>query len=98
MSRASCEFSQKVKQEAKRRYYENNPGSELVNLEVHHKVSIKAGRQLGIPKHILKSQENAIALPDYEHEEYHRNEPTLEEYAIIAQGLLGITQIELDLL
>lgn len=97
MSRRGCEFSSWVKDQVITKWHKQNPGNEDVELEVHHRVAISAGKKLGIPRKVLKSPENAQAMPADEHRRYHENEPTLEEYAIIAQGLLGLSQLEFDL-
>jgi hypothetical protein len=89
MSRRGAEFDRYTKDEAIAKWRANHPERVNEKLVVHHRVSIHAGQKLGIPNAVLKSAQNAQAMPKSEHKEYHRNEPTLEEYAIIAQGLLG---------
>lgn len=92
MGRKGAEFNRRTKEQAKRKWRRKNPGREDEELQVHHKVAVHAGRKLGIPKRVLKSPKNAVAMPAPDHKAYHENEPTLEEYKTIAQGLLGLTQ------
>jgi hypothetical protein len=95
VARNKAEFSDRVKDNAIKRWHKLNPGRENEIITVHHRVSIWAGKELGIPTRVLKSGENAQAMTLEEHQRFHDNEPTLEEYAVIAQGLLGIRQLRI---
>ena len=89
MSRKGYEFNNLTKEAAKLKWHKENPNNEDATLEVDHIISIWFAKKYGLPKHTIKSAKNAKALTHEEHKKKHDNEPTEEEYATLAQALLG---------
>jgi len=89
MGRKGAEFSDRVKENARQEWYRNNPDRQDEQLDVHHKCSIAYGKSRGIPNWLLKSQENAQALPIQEHNREVHDERIMEMFA---QALLGLVQ------
>lgn len=89
MSRRGAEFSDRVKENARQEWYRNNPHRQDQQLEIHHKCSIAYGKSRGVPNWLLKSQENAQALPIEEHNQEVHDEAIMEMFA---QALLGLVQ------
>lgn len=69
MPRKGYEFSQRTRNEAIRRWYINNPGREKEELEVDHKVPIWYAKKHGIHPSVIRSQDNARALPKEDHKQ-----------------------------
>lgn len=66
-NRRGFEFSEQVKEEARRRWHAENPNNENAVLEVHHKCSVKHARELGLNPHEVNTLQNAQAMPVEEH-------------------------------
>lgn len=67
-SRRGYEFSESVRQKAIKKWHEENPGNEDVELDVHHLVSIKHARESGLHPHTVNTLQNAQAMPRSEHQ------------------------------
>lgn len=67
MPRKGYEFSQRTRNEAIRRWHRDNPGREDEELEVHHRVPVYYARKHGIHPDVVRSQDNAQAMPKSEH-------------------------------
>lgn len=87
--RGRYDFPRSVKDKAKADWRADHPGDEEVNLEVHHRIPVHFAKDAGIPPDLVRTQDNAEALTIQDHLEFHRNEPTDEEYQTIVQGILG---------
>lgn len=87
--RGRYDFPRSVKDKAKADWRANHPGCEDTNLEVHHRIPVHFAKDAGIPPDLVRIQDNAVALTRREHKDFHRNEPTDEEYRTIVQGILG---------
>lgn len=88
MSRRGWEFSPRIRDRAIEEWHWNNPGRQDVTLAVHHRVKIEFAKKHGLPPAVIRSQQNAQAVPIEEHLEIHRNESE-EEYWSIYQSLIG---------
>ncbi len=83
------EFSQRTKNTAISRWHWEHPGREDEKLEVHHIIPVRVAITLDIPPTLVRTADNAQAMPVAEHKEKHQNEPSLEEYRLLAQSILG---------
>lgn len=88
MSRTGFEFPKSVRDRAIERWHWENPGREDTKLEVHHRVKIEFARKHQLPREVIRSAQNAVAIPVDEHKELHRQESE-NEYWAIYQGLIG---------
>ena len=87
--RGRYDFNSRTKDKAKADWHADHPDREDERLEVNHIVAVHYARKMGIPPDLVRTQDNAEALTIPDHLEHHRNEPTDEEYAVLARGLLG---------
>lgn len=69
MARRGYEFDKRTREAARIKWHRDNPGREDEQLEVDHKVPIWYAKKNGIPPAVIKSQDNARALPVDEHKE-----------------------------
>lgn len=60
-------------------------------LEVHHLVAIWATIKLNLPVEFVTGLANAQVLCHDCHTEKHKREPSIKEYMILAQSLLGVS-------
>jgi len=67
MGRKNYEFSDRVKDEAIRRWRIANPGREDEELEIDHRTPIWFAKEHNIHPSVVTSQDNARALPKSEH-------------------------------
>ena len=88
-NRGRYEFPNSVKESARNDWHKKNPGHKNERLEVDHIIPIWFAKKYGIPPGVITTRKNARALRIKEHKERHRNEPTGEEYAVLAIALLG---------
>lgn len=87
--RRRYEFPDRVKESARKKWHEENPGNENEPLEVDHKIPVWWAKKNNIPPDLVRTRQNARALRIKEHKQRHREEPSEEEYATMAQGILG---------
>ena len=92
-----AEFSRELKDKLRKKWHEDNPGNEREQVQLHHQIPKHIGEKLNIPPYFLKSEENALAVTDKEHKWLHENELTLDEYSVLAQALLGISQQDIEI-
>lgn len=86
--RRGFEFDRRTRDRAIEKWHHANPGNEDEELEVDHKVPIWFAKKHRLPSAVIRSQQNAEALPKSDHKEKHRNESE-EEYWSIWQGMIG---------
>jgi len=67
MSRKGFEFSQADKEEARRRWHEQNPGREDEELEIDHIIAVWFAKENGMAPDEVRTLQNARALPKDEH-------------------------------
>lgn len=89
--RKGCEFSTRIKEEEVARWHKNNPGEHDNLVQVHHILPISEALLRNVPKRLIRSQENAVAVAIGFHSHIHFN-TTKETYDILASELINSIQ------
>jgi len=88
--RGAYEFPRQLKKSAIEKWQKEHPDSDEA-IDCDHIIAIWFCKKYNIPPELANSENNLQVLTVKQHREKHRNEPTDEEYAILAQALLGFS-------